>query len=312
MWRESLSCATLANLSPAAIATLSQSLTDTLLESKSYYDAATILSQHLSDVPQAARTFCKGYHFADAIRLLALNDCKDLFSDIIDAGLAEGFSSLTEFISECKGQLQAQVPRLRELREKKMRDPLAFFEGVPEVGQPGADIPDNISLAPSETTTAGGTLLTRYTGRMTGTVATGGTRRTSKNRRREERKRARGKKGSVYEEEYLMNSVSRLIERVNETGEDVHRTVETLCRRAMWERAKALETGFKELVAACERCVLEVWDDESETEKPADEERPGERPMGADGILWDSIEEARKGRTAPNIKPFAGSSLLGS
>lgn len=313
MWRESLSSAYLARLSPANITVLAQSLADTLIESRNYHSAATILSQHLNNIPDSARTYCKGYHFPDAIRLLALNHRDDLIPDIIDAELAEGFSTLTELISECKGQLQAQVPRLRQLREKKRRDPLAFFEGAAEAGAGGADIPDNISLAPSDTSTAGGTLLTRYTGRVTGTVATGASRRTSKNRRREERKRARGKKGSVYEEEYLINSVGRLVERVNETSEDVRETVETSCRRGMWERARALESGFRELVVACEKCIPEVWEVAKQTETSAQEDESlGERPVGADGVLWDSIEEARRGRMAPTVKPFAGSALLNS
>jgi elongator complex protein 1 len=102
-----------------------------------------------------------------------------------------------------------------------------FFDGIDS-----PDIPDNVSLAPTETSTSGGTFMTRYTNR-TGTINTTTTRKTSKNRRREERKRARGKKGSVYEEEYLVNSIERLVERVNRVNEEVQRLVEGLIRRRM-------------------------------------------------------------------------------
>jgi hypothetical protein len=37
--------------------------------------------------------------------------------------------------------------------------------------------------------------------------------RSSKSKRREERKKARGKKGTIYEEEYLVGSLKRLYER---------------------------------------------------------------------------------------------------
>ena len=42
-------------------------------------------------------------------------------------------------------------------------------------------------------------------------------RKSAKSRRRAERKKARGKKGSIYEEEYLYDSLRRLIERFNNT-----------------------------------------------------------------------------------------------
>ena len=310
MWRESLSCAHLANLPTQAIFDLAKSLTDSLVESKSYQAAASILRDHMQKLPDAARMYCKGYCFSDAISLLALCGDSNLIPNIVDTELVEGFSALTELVGEFKGQLQAQTERLRELRKKKENDPLAYIEADANTGK-AEDVPDNISLVPSETSVASETLLTRYTGRSTGTVATGTSRRTSKNRRREERKRARGKKGSVYEEEYLVNSISRLIERVNATIEDLQRTVETLCRRGMWERARALQSGFLELLNGCHKCVPEVWETENDKAKPEVEESGlGTRPAGADGVLWDSLNEARKDRRCPVLKVYVGCDLL--
>ena len=177
---------------------LAHTLADALLESKDFFSAATIYLDYLSDIPTAARLFCKGYFFADALRTIGLHQRLDLLEPVIDAGLIEGMSSTTELLADCKSQLHAQVPRILDLRAKKAEDPLSFFDG--DING-NADIPDNVSLAPTDASTAGGgSLFTRYTNR-TGTVDTNATRKTSKNRRREERKRARGKKGSVYEDE---------------------------------------------------------------------------------------------------------------
>ncbi len=168
-------------------------------------------SRRLKTFVSAAKYFCKGYHFTAAFRTITLSSQPDLLTSVFDPTLAENMASITELVADCKAQLTAQVPRILELREKKKADPLAFFEGD---ANDGKDIPDDVSLAPTDASTMGGSLFTRYTGRtgtMTGTAGTGTSRRSSKNRRREERKRARGKKGSVYEEEYLVNSVSRVI-----------------------------------------------------------------------------------------------------
>ena len=208
---------------------------------------------------------------------------------------------MTELLADCRSQINAQVPRIRELRTKKAEDPLAFFDG--DVNEE-ADIPDNVSLAPTDTSTTGGSLFTRYTNR-TGSVGTNATRRTSKNRRREERKRARGKKGSVYEEEYLVNSVKRLIDRVNLVNEEVERLIVGLMRRGMRERARAVENAMVELVELCTRCVGEVFQDT--VRKSTVEADEGQ------GVLWDTLE-GEKQREMPvvkKVKEFGRLSLLG-
>ena len=308
LWKESLSCATLIPLSKPQLQDLARTLADSLVETKDIFSAATIHLDYLSDVETAARLFCKGYFFADALRIVGLYQRSDLLGPIIDAGLIEGMATITELLAECKSQLNAQFPRIRELRTKKEEDPLAFFDGD---GNGGADIPDNVSLAPTNTSTAaGGSLFTRYTDR-TGTVGTNATRRTSKNRRREERKRARGKKGSVYEEEYLVNSVGRLIDRVNLVGEEVGRLVMGLMRRGMRERARAVEGAMADVVALCKGCVKEVYQVKEQAAAEMVDEEHG-RPKGGEGVQWDSVDESQARREAPLVKDFAMLSLLSS
>ena len=204
LWREALSSAVLADVSADELSTIATDLADGLAESKDYLSASSITLDYLSDLPSAARLLCRGCHFAEAIRVVTLRREPALITEVIDPGLIERSADMTEFLADMKGQLQAQVPRLKELRTKKAEDPMAFYEGMID-GPADANIPDNISLAPTDTT-SGGTFMTRYTN-QTGTVNTTTTRKTSKNKRREERKRARGKKGTVYEEEYLTNSI---------------------------------------------------------------------------------------------------------
>lgn len=116
--------------------------------------------------------------------------------------------------------------------------------------------------------------------------------------------------------------MGRLIERVNDVGEEVGRCVEALCRRGMWERARSLEGVMGEVVGLCAACVPEVW----EVEKGAggegaagiaaneigEADAPEHRPLGGEGVLWDSLDEARRGRTPPVVKPHTGMALLGS
>lgn len=315
-WRESLFCLCMTSITPSTLQSVAQSLADSLTEMKSYFDAATIYATYLGAPTTAARLFCKGNYFAAAFELATspIKPCPELLepNGVIDTGLTDALGATTELLAECKGQLNAQVPRIRELRERALADPLAFYEG--EASKGDADIPDDISVAASRVSTSA-SLFTRYTGRQSlGTAATGASRMTSKNRRREERKRARGKKGSVYEEEYLVASVGRLIERVESTREEVQRLVEGLVRRGMREGALAVEALAADVVQLCKEAVKEVYGEEKKegAEGPEEEvDENGYRPIGGDAVLAESMEARSRAKVAPTIGDFKKLSLLG-
>lgn len=290
-------------------------LASSLVESsRDYVSAATIYQEHLHDIETATQLLCRGSRFADATRLLALKSKQSRIPDIIDAGLADAMGSMTDLLADFRSQLTAQVPRVHELRTRRAEDPLAYFGGDPTTGE-GVDIPDNVSLAPTEATTlAGRSMFTRYTGN------TASSRQTSRTRRREERKRARGKKGTVYEEEYLVNSVRRLIERTNTTVPEVESLVDALLRRGMRERAAAIDKASQDVLRMCAEAREEVFETfvQQSPEQSAEQVNGGVgdervRPAGGQGVFWDSMVSTSatgKPRDPPPVKDMKKSSLL--
>lgn len=309
MWRECLASAALVPITESELSTLAEDLAAGQEESKNFVAAATIYVDYLHDLPNALRLLCKANKFAEAMRLAVQRKQPELIPKVVDQGLIESSASMTELLAEMKTQLNEQVPRIRELRQKKAEDPMAFLG---EADDAGGDVPDNLSIAPSQATTSGGTLMTRYTNRSTGTLATNATRKTSKNRRREERKRAKGKKGTVYEEEYLVNSIIRLIERLNSTSEDVSSLLHGLMRRAMRERAVAVETAMVEVVEACKLSIAQVFESQVPEVKPnGDVQMESEyRPVGGDAVQWEALHANGKKVDAPVLKAFERLSLL--
>ncbi|KAI0406277.1 elongator complex protein [Xylaria palmicola] len=322
-WRECLFTAHQQTppLSSEALTELATTLAEAVYEAKDYAAAATIHLEHLGSLEAAIPCLCKGYLFADAMRLCIQHRRPDLLPTLVDSGLADALGGSTEFLADCKAQLAAQVPRIAELRRRAAEDPLGFYEGE-RAG--GADVPDDVSVAASSRVTAGpggaSSLFTRYTGKNSaGTLATGVSRATSKNRRREEKKRARGRKGTVYEEEYLVNSVRRLVERVEATRPDVDRLVAGLVRRGMVDRARAVDALAAELVDACHGAVGEVFPGGKAEKDTAAARGPGEqgvseaewRPAGADAVLADALEAAWRKQEPPVIAAFERLSLLG-
>ena len=106
---------------------LALALAEGLYEAKDYYSAATIHADYTDDTETAARIFCKGYHFSEAMQLVAMRGQSSLLATAIDQGLTECLASSTELLADCKGQLGAQIPRLREIRNKMKEDPRNIY-----------------------------------------------------------------------------------------------------------------------------------------------------------------------------------------
>lgn len=285
-------------------------------EQHDYRSAAQIHVDYLHDASSSAQLLCRGSYFAESQRLLSLHNLASQIPEIVDTALVEKSGEISELMANCRSQLSAQSSRIGELRIKESEDPLAFFGGDQEQEQHG-EMADNISLAPTDASTMGGqSLFTRYTGHQSGkfvdTNRTSGSstlsRHTSKTRRKEERNRARGKKGSVYEEEYLVGSVRRLIERVNGVHSEVGRLVEGLLRRGMRSRAENIEELMQAVTSQCEGAVGEIWAAVATNMSDGDQVTP---PNGADAVFWESQMEARQRQqtketvdTRPQVKSW--------
>ncbi|WXC61328.1 hypothetical protein SNK03_007204 [Fusarium graminearum] len=298
-------------MSTESMADLASNLADALWEAKDYSSAATIHLEYLDSIDMAVSCLCKGYHFADAIRLVVQRNRPDLLTTSVDTGLADALGTTTEFLADCKAQLKAQIPRVAELRRKAIEDPLAFYEGD-RAG--GMDIPDDVSVAASSRVSTSASLFTRYTGKAgsVGTAGTGVSRATSKNRKREEKKRARGRKGTVYEEEYLVNSIRRLIDRVSAAAPDTERLIFALVRRNMPERARAAEALMAEVSDACTSAVSEVFKSSEPEGEKKNEGEPAWHATGGEAVLQDFVMGQGKKLEPPVVTGVKKLTLLGS
>ncbi|AET38772.1 Elongator subunit IKI3 Ecym_3279 [Eremothecium cymbalariae DBVPG len=248
-WAEALSIVT--THFPKKIPEISEKLVNSLTLEHKYAAAAQIELKFLNNIPASVELYCKASAYDEAILLCSEKGQINLVTEVVDPALGEGFSTVAELIADCKSQVNSQLKRLRELRTKKEADPYAFYGQETEQA-------DDVSIAPSETSTKE-SFFTRYTGKTGGTAKTGASRRTAKNKRREERKRARGKKGTIYEEEYLVQSIGRLIERLEQTQPDAVKLIDGLLRRNMREQAHQIQKGFMGLLAFLKDNVVEIY-----------------------------------------------------
>jgi elongator complex protein 1 len=73
-------------------------------------------------------------------------------------------------------------------------------------------------------------------------------RKSGKSRRKTERKRHSGKKGSVYEEEYLINSSRTLIEQVISMKLDVRNLINALVLLEYFSTAQEVQSAYADLI----------------------------------------------------------------
>ena len=287
MWSECLNIAHSIPLPQTEIADLALKLAESLMERRQFVDAARLYIDYGADdtaIESAVHALVKGYHFTEAIRVVNSKHNPEMFNSVVHPAIVDCFSQTMELISELKAQLNVQVPRLRILRNKKVEDPENYFEGN---ASNDIDAPDDISVVATEATTSA-SLFTRYTPRS---ASSRGTHTTSRNRR-EERKRARGKRGTIYEEEYLVNSVRRLIQRTQDIREDVSRLVTALMMIDKRFEAEECQRGFQRLIDEIRGCVREVFAE----------------PMAVRRVSSEEVEV--NVTEVPVVEQFEGSSLL--
>ena len=111
----------------------------------------------------------------------------------------------------------------------------------------------------------------------------------------------------MYEEEYLVNSVGRLIDRLNSVVDDVGRLIEALMRRGMRERAVAVNNSIAEVTQRCQEVIPEVIQCQGKKTGTVEKEA---RPKGADAVLFDAVE-GTNWKEPPVVKILERLALLG-
>ncbi|SCV71454.1 BQ2448_3042 [Microbotryum intermedium] len=202
------------------IKALAVEVAEALRGKRRFSEAGRVLLEYGRDIEAAVHVLVEGNEFAECLRISTLYNRRDLIETHVKASTLEAQSKLIDDFGELKEQIEKQVERLDELKKRRDANPNQFFC----IDDPSAG-PDDIDVQPDGESDAG-TAFTRYTAAAPTTLG-GGSRisstRSSRSRRRAGLKKAAGKKGSIYEETYLLNSFkksveTRLAELQTETG----------------------------------------------------------------------------------------------
>ncbi|GAA5993070.1 hypothetical protein JCM10908_003090 [Rhodotorula pacifica] len=186
---------------------LAAEVSEDLVSKRRHAEAARVLLDYAKDVEAAIDALCEGNLHSEAVRTATFASRLDLIESRISDSTLELQNRLLEDCEELREQIEKQVDRLRELKDKQEQNPYFYFC----IDDPVAAL-ENVEIAPDGMSDAG-TAYTRYT--VNPTTMASSTRRSSKtagSRRKAALKRVAGRKGTVYEEMYLLNSIKKAAE----------------------------------------------------------------------------------------------------
>lgn len=242
-----------------------------------HLETATILLEFADDVDLAISSLCDSQAFSQAIRTALSKSRPALVTEVILPAAEEFSQSFLEELEQLQEDLTKQAERLDELKVARETNPELFFLIQKDKdGEEAHDALDGVD-AMTEATTIFRTDYSRYTqgvqqsGQSAMSSRSGrSSAKSSKMRKKEAKKKAAGKKGSIYEEEYLLNTMVKVSTMKLPTLQDTAGSLLPALVQLMtlspsgavelMERGRKVQTKLQVLQADLARKVDTIWD----------------------------------------------------
>lgn len=233
-------------LGQAELHHLAERIVTDLQATRQFAEAARVALDHLKDTDTAVSCLVQGNDVVEALRVCALTGRGDLVETHVKVQSLETQASILDTIEEMSEQLNKQVARLLELLKKP---PLAAGEEGNFMDEEAVAALDNVEVMSDTSTQI--TQFTRYTAALSGAASTASSSHRSRNtswraakqqRKKEKKHQQTGRKGTVHEENYLFESLQRLLkDRLKETQSEVERLCLALIPLSSAHRKAAVE-----------------------------------------------------------------------
>uniref|UniRef100_A0A3P9L654 Elongator complex protein 1 n=1 Tax=Oryzias latipes TaxID=8090 RepID=A0A3P9L654_ORYLA len=243
-WRNAICVAQEIPLPPDQLALLARDLAEKLTEQRRYSEAALLLDQYAKDCEEAILALITGAAWEEALRLVHVHNRQDITETNLKPALLEAFSSQTAFLETQTATFVRHRSRLAVVREQKEKARLEMLD------EDGPDCPE-AELYSEASSVMTASKYSQSNSRISS--------RSSKNRRKAERKKLSLKEGSPTEDRALMYALSEIITTVDKMREEVHCLLKALVLFHFDKQAQKLQLAFGEALQTMEAAVPEVW-----------------------------------------------------
>uniref|UniRef100_A0A8C7HFW4 Elongator complex protein 1 n=1 Tax=Oncorhynchus kisutch TaxID=8019 RepID=A0A8C7HFW4_ONCKI len=248
-WRNALCVAEQIPLPSDQLALLARDLAGTkLIELRRYTEAAILLERYAKDCEEAISALITGAVWEEALRLVYLYNRQDIIETNFKPALLEACSSQASYLEAQKAMFTRHKTRLSVVRELKEKARLELLdEDVPDC--PEAELYSEASSV--MTGSHAGSKYSHSNSRISS--------RSSKNRRKAERKKLSLKEGTPLEDMALLHALAEIIHSVDKMREEVHSLLKALVLFQFDGQAGRLQHAYGEALQMIEVALPEVW-----------------------------------------------------
>ncbi|XP_053985315.1 elongator complex protein 1 [Hylaeus volcanicus] len=254
-WQEVIILSTQMELSPIEKRTLYKELVECLKNDKRYEEAAYISANYLQNTEEAMVCLCNGKRWKDAIRIAHDAERLDLIESCVKLSVYEHADHIMSQLQKSRNDFEQHRSRLATVRVNISQRNAKIFDGISWNNESICD--RGISDILSDTSSVTSSTMSQKS-RLSS--LSGKSYRSSKNRRKHERKLLNLKEGSAFEDLALIQALYQIISNTYKETDDIHALVQVLVYFDDDEYAGRMQNYIKQFLLLIEKSKSEIWD----------------------------------------------------
>ncbi|XP_014637538.1 PREDICTED: elongator complex protein 1 isoform X1 [Ceratotherium simum simum] len=247
-WQQALCTAAQLHLSQDQLAGLGRALAGKLVEQRKHSDAATVLEQYAQDYEEAVLLLLEGAAWEEALRLVYKYNRLDIIETNVKPSILEAQKNYMAFLDSQAATFSRHKKRLLVVRElKEQAQQVNLDDEVPH-GQ------ESDLFSETSSVMSGSDMSGKYSHSNSRISA-----RSSKNRRKAERKKHSLKEGSPLEELALLEALNEVVQGTEKLKDEVCHILKVLFLFEFDEQGRELQRAFGDTLQLMERSLPEIW-----------------------------------------------------
>ncbi|XP_037351049.1 elongator complex protein 1 [Talpa occidentalis] len=246
-WQQALCVASQLNLNKDQLAGLSRTLAGKLVEQRKHQEAATVLEQYAQDYEEAVLLLLEGAAWEEALRLVHKYNRLDIIETNIKPSVLEAQKNYMVFLDSQTAVFSRHKKRLSVVRELKQQAQQNLDDEVPHCQE--SDLFSETSSVMSGSDMSG-----KYSHSNSRISA-----RSSKNRRKAERKKHSLKEGSPLEDLALLEALNEVVQGIEKLKDEICQLLKMLFLFEFDEQGRELQKTFEDTLQLIERSLPEIW-----------------------------------------------------
>ncbi|KAM4706912.1 elongator complex protein 1 [Discoglossus pictus] len=247
-WQQALCAASQLQYSGDRMAALARSLAGKLVELRKHMAAAVLLEQYAEDYEEAILSLLEGAYWEEALRLIHKYKRLDILETNLKPALLDAQRNHMVFLDNQKTTFTRHKQRLAVVRELKEKARQGLLDDEAPEG------PESDLFSETSSIVTASDASSKYS-HSNSRISS----RSSKNRRKAERKKHSLKEGSPLEDVALLEALGEIIRLVDKLRSEAHGLLKVLVLFGYETQARELQQTLDGLLHLIELSVTEIW-----------------------------------------------------